>query len=40
MRAEYNQTASNVLDILDDKPSNSKPLELTPDNLRKLDAAN
>lgn len=40
MKSDYNQTATNVLSILDEAPSTSKPGELNAANLRKLDEAN
>ena len=39
MRNEYNQTATNVLDVLDEKPT-YKTQELTKENLRILDERN
>jgi hypothetical protein len=38
MKEEYNQTANNVLNILDEKGSGTG--ELTAENLRKLNEAN
>ena len=40
MRSDYNQTATNVLSILDQAPATSKPGELNAANLRRLDEAN
>ena len=39
MRSEYNQTATNVLEVLDEKPT-YKVQELTKENLRILDERN
>ena len=40
MRCDYSKTAENVMNILEEKPTNSKPNELTKENLRKLDDIN
>ena len=40
MKEEYQQTATQVLNVLDDKVAPSKAGELTLDNLRKLDNDN
>jgi hypothetical protein len=41
MKEEYNQAATQVLNVLDEKSSPPPPSnELTPDNLRRLDAQN
>lgn len=40
MKNEYNQTATQVLNILDESPAASRPGELTAANLRKLDERN
>lgn len=40
MKEEYQQTATQVLNVLDDKAPQSKQGELNLDNLRKLDMEN
>lgn len=40
MKEEYNQTATQVLNVLDEKTPPAPTGELTADNLRRLDAAN
>lgn len=41
MKDEYNQTATNVLNILDEAPvTSTRPGELNAENLRRLDQAN
>ena len=40
MKEEYNQTATQVLNVLDEKAPPAPAGELTADNLRRLDAAN
>ena len=40
MRCSYNKTAEDVMNILEEKPVNAKPTELTKENLRMLDEVN
>ena len=40
MKEEYQQAATQVLNVLDDKPPAPRSGELTLDNLRKLDGDN
>lgn len=40
MKEEYNQTATKVLNILEDKNPPAPTAEITAENLRRLDAVN